>query len=199
MAYGIVETNRCCHAMNDKPKHSKKLVALVSVVALLLVITLTFGAYSSSSVCKKCGIVKDSIDWQIPLSNITLFGTASEHETPVSVALVRNGVVTGHKHKWLCIHGGGNGVLCAIGEGRHISPAVESKEVASVLDASSRFGETKLREQLVRLMFDPKTSRMVLHLGHRFPESGFKNASDFHAWFEEKKEDFFYEIEVFQR
>jgi hypothetical protein len=134
------------------------LIVGASVLLIALVASALFGRFGFTSVCSRCGEIRDTTEWQIPLTSVTVFSPSSEHTSPVSTALTTSGIVAAHEHQWLFCQGGGNGVTCAIGEGRHIRPVVQSDAVAAIIAASQRFGETQFRDRLLRALFDPKTS-----------------------------------------
>jgi len=90
-------------------------------------------------------------------------------------------------------------VTCAIGEGRHIRPVVQSDGVASVLAAGQRFGEVQFRDRLVRLMFDSKTSEAVRGLGLCAPTNGFTDATEFHTWLSRETEFFDEMVTMYQK
>jgi hypothetical protein len=186
--------------MTANPTRRKRRTALVVGFAVLILAgSALFGAFGFSSVCTRCGSIRNTTEWQIPLTRVTLFRTSSEHETPVSAELLRSGAVSRHEHQWLFSSGGGNGVTCAIGQGRHIRPVVQSDSVASILAASQRFGEVQFRDRLVVLMFDPKTSEAVRGLGFSAPTNGFTDASEFRKWLGDETEYFDQMVTMYQK
>ena len=178
------------NASRNDARSPRRGALIVGVIVLLLAGSSIFGAFGSSSVCNRCGKIRDTRRWEIPLTRVALFSTSSEHETPVSMELVRSGTISEHEHEWLFSSGGGNGVTCALGEGRHIRPAVQSEGVASILATSRRFGEVQFRDRLVKLMFKPKTAEAVRFLGIDVPSVGFTDASEFHKFLDDKMEYF---------
>jgi hypothetical protein len=177
--------------MTTPSTRRKKWIALiVGGIVLLLAIPLMFGTFSYSSVCTQCGAMRMTSEWKMPVSRRTVYSTSSESQTPVSAVLVRGGVVSQHEHQWKFCSGGGDEILCAIGKGRHIRPAVQSEGVATILDASQRFGEVPFRDRLLQTMFDSKTSEAVYRLGQSVPENGFADAVAFRAWMEGEMEYF---------
>jgi hypothetical protein len=171
----------------------------VSIAIIALVASALFGAFGFTSVCSRCGAIQDTTEWQIPLTSITLFRHSSEHASAVSTVLTSSGLVAPHEHQWLFCAGAGNGVTCAIGEGRHITPVVQSDGVAAVIAASHRFGETQFRDRLLRALFDPKTSEAVRGLGMSVPTNGFPDASAFHAWLSQETESFDEMVAMYQK
>lgn len=160
------------------------------IVLVVIIASATFGAFRYSSVCTTCGAIQNTTEWQIPLTTIGIFHHSSQRPTSVSTTLLRSGVVGMHEHQWLFSQGGGNGVRCAIGGGRHIAPVVQSGGVAAVIAASQQFGVLQLRDKLLHALFDPRTSEAVRVLGANVPTNGFPNASALHAWVEQEMEIF---------
>jgi len=97
------------------------------------------------------------------------------------------GLVASHQHQWLFCQGSGNGILCAIGKGRHVLPAVKSQEVAALIEAGQKFGELAFRGQVVAALLDPNTAPLVYDLGFSVPQSGFSNKAEFEKWLGENK------------
>ena len=170
--------------------HSRRRIGIACAIFVLVGLTASalFGRFSFTSVCSRCGAIRDTTEWQIPLTSVTLFRLSSEHASAVSTVLASTGIVAGHEHKWLFCQGNGNGVRCAIGEGRHVRPTVESAAVAAVIAASERFAELQFRDRLLRALLDPKTSEAVRGLGT--PTNGFADASAFRAWLAQETESF---------
>ena len=166
------------------------LIVTASAAIITLVAAALFGAFSFTSVCSRCGAIRDTTEWQIPMTSITVFSHSSEHASPVSTVLTSNGIIAAHEHQWLFCQGGGNRVTCAIGEGRHIRPVVQSDGVAVVIAASQRFGDARFRDRLLRSLFDPKTSEAVRRLGMSVPTKGFPDAAAFRAWLSQETESF---------
>jgi hypothetical protein len=129
-------------------------------------------------------------EWQIPFTRVTVFRRASERETPMSRTLLGTGLVREHPHQWLFIVGGGNGITCVVGEGRHLWPAAESEGVARLIEATHRYGEVQFRDKVLQAVFDDRTSGLVGGLGMRVPKDGFAQASDLHAWIAEECDRF---------
>ena len=188
----VVRVVACSHSCMSTTPNRRKRVAVAFAIAALVVLTASalFGRFGFSSVCSQCGVMRDTTEWQIPLTRISVFRHSSENATPVSIVLSRGGIVPTHEHQWLFCQGSGNGVGCAIGEGRHIRPSMESDGVAAVIAASQRFGDLQFRDRVLHALFDPKTSEAVLGLGMNAPTNGFSDASVFHAWLTQETPSF---------
>ena len=174
----------------SKTRIKQFVVVGACLVTITLVASALFGAFRFTSVCSRCGAIQDTTEWQIPLTSFTLFSHASDRPSPVSTVLKSSGLVAAHEHQWLFCSGGGNGVTCALGDGRHIRPAVESSGVATAIEASQQFGESQFRDRLLRDLFDPKTSEAVRGLGMSVPANGFPDASAFRDWLSQVTETF---------
>jgi len=179
----------------------KERVALVVVVIGFAAFgaCAVLGAFRFSSVCTQCGAIRETTEWQVPLTSITVYRHSSEQATPVSTALVESGIIAQHEHRWLFSQGGGNGIRCAIGEGRHIRPVVQLDGVAVVISASQKFGELQFRDRLLHALYDPKTSEAVRGLGMNAPTNGFADGSFFRAWMTHESESFDENIAMYQK
>jgi hypothetical protein len=171
----------------------------VSVAVISLLAIVFFGAFRFASVCGRCGAIRETTEWQIPLTRLTIFRQSSEHASPVSTVLASEGIIARHEHQWVFCHGGGNGTMCAIGEGRHIRPGVESERIGAVIAASERFGELQFRDRLLSALFNPKTSMVVRGLGVSVPTNGFPDAAAFRTWLSQEAESFDEEVAIYQK
>jgi len=163
---------------------------LASGAICFTVIAALYGHYGYVSVCRQCGLLHRTHEWQIPFTRVTLVRNSSDLDTPVYQAMKRAGLAPKHDHQWSFIAGGGNGVTCAIGRGRYIYPSARSDAVARLIQAAGDFGEVQFRDKLVRALFDPDTSVEVWGLGLRAPTNSFTKASDLHEWIAEHIEMF---------
>lgn len=186
--------------MSTTPHRLKKIAVAFAIVALVvLAASALFGRFGFTSVCSQCGAIRDTTDWQFPLTSVTVFSHSSEHASPVSTVLTSSGIVATHQHQWLFCQGGGNGVKCAIGGGRHIKPVVESDDVAAIISASQRFGELQFRDRLLHALFDLKISEAVRGLGMNAPTNGFSDAPAFHAWLARESPSFDEMVAMYQK
>src|SRR5215204_6449400 len=96
----------------------KRLVGIAMFAALATVVTLALmmGPFGYTSVCNRCGALRSTTEWQLPMTSLTVFRSSTESESPLSRVLLTNGIVAAHSHQWLFAQGGGNGVKCAIGK-----------------------------------------------------------------------------------
>jgi hypothetical protein len=168
----------------------KKRVVFICFAIAVLGVSAVYGLFNYSSVCTQCGAMQRTFEWQIPLTSITLLRHSSEHATPASAALVRSGIIMKHEHQWLFCGGYGNGIMCAIGGGRHIAPAVQSEGVGTIISASQQYGELAFCDRILKALLDEKTSENVRMLGMRVPKNGFANRLEFHTWLVQESEWF---------
>jgi hypothetical protein len=166
--------------------------AIIAGVGAFLVLTgfVMSGVFASSSICHHCGASQSARRWFIPGTTTCYLHTTSVRATPVSNVLETTGVVAPHEHDWQMAHGSGNGIFCAIGQGRHLSGAVNSENVAAIISAANRFGDTVFRDKIVKALLDPKTSHSVFYLGNRVKTDSFTTRENFHAWLAEESASF---------
>lgn len=107
--------------------------------------------------------------------------------TALSSYLTSSGAVAAHEHQWLFGHGGGNGILCALGPGDSIRAAVTSAKVARLLSVSRQFGGQKQSTEFLRHAFDRAMSRIILCIAERVPSNGFASAKAYQIWFTDQK------------
>lgn len=163
----------------------------ITGVGLLLALALYLmgGIFSYSSICRHCGASQSGRRCFIPDTQICYFHATSVHATPVSKVLESTGIVGAHEHDWRLAQGGGNGIFCAIGEGRHLT-GVKSENVASLISAADRFGETAFRDEMVKALLEPKSSHLVYALEHRVEGGDLADAETFHSWLAEHSDYF---------
>jgi hypothetical protein len=90
-------------------------IGVFAVLATAATFTFTGDPFGYLSVCDRCGASRRTTKWKLPLTEFTVFTRSVESETPLSRAVLTNGIVQSHTHHWLFGHGGGHGVKCAIG------------------------------------------------------------------------------------
>lgn len=173
--------------MKIKQKFMERAAIIILVVAVATVaISATFGRYRYWMICDKCAMIQSRAEWHLPLTELFLYRHSQEKPTPVSRILLQDGIVAGHEHHWVFGTGGGNGIKCAIGLGRHIFPAAESEGVAAIIDASHRYGAHEFRDRVVGALLDPQRSDTVSSLQMIVPKGGFPNAEAFKGWMDKE-------------
>jgi hypothetical protein len=140
------------------------------------------------SVCSLCGARQYTTEWQLPHSRQTLFDNSTVETTPLSRYLTSSGTVSNHSHAWLFGHGGGNGILCAIGAGDDIRGSVESPEVVRLLVFSKQYGDQGEASKFVRYILDRHMSRTMLRFAITVPTNGFSGREQYHSWIADQAE-----------
>ncbi len=168
-------------------KQKRVIIGLSATVVLVFAFAFIFGAFTYSSICDKCGATRHATDWRIPLTDITVFTRSTVSDSPLSRVVLANGMVPEHPHQWLFEYGSGNGVLCAIGRGRHIRPAADSEKFAALVLALHQHGQTDFRDRVVRGALDRGTSHIFRSLSFRVPETTM-SATELRDWVAEQSE-----------
>lgn len=150
---------------------------------VILVLSAIAGRFGSTSVCDRCGAIRETTEWQVPFTRKTLFRHDSVRASAVSAVLTDRGVVPAHQHHWRFGQGSGNGIGCTIGPGDRIGFVAESEDVAALFVAVERFGDLELRDRLFRAVFDEYACVAVWALGRSMPAGGVADADAFRAWF----------------
>jgi hypothetical protein len=137
----------------------RRRIFILLLGCLCLPFAIWFGRFDSLEICTTCGQMQYLSEFQIPLTRLTYFTTRRPSATPFSIALNRAKIVnTTHTHQWLFASGGGNGILCAIGDGRHLLTAVTSPDVATFLQATATYRGQPAAQAWINTLLDPKQS-----------------------------------------
>ena len=162
-------------------------IVFFAVLTSLVTFTVVSGPFDYSSVCDRCGALRHTTDWELPFTEFTVFSQSTESSSPLSRLLLTNSIVLSHPHHWLFINGGGHGVKCAIGPGRHIRPAADSEEFAALLLTLHQLGQFAFRDRVLRGVFDPDTSRWFR--GLRFDSDATRmSPAEIQDWIAERSE-----------
>jgi hypothetical protein len=146
----------------------------------VLAFAAAWGGFGYSSVCTTCGAEQRATDWQLPLTRVTYWRSRSVSETPLSRAIARDGLAGPHEHTWAFANGGGNGVTCAIGEGRHIE--TRSELAAAFLDGVTRYRGADEGRRWAALLLKPEPHLSVRVITEDFPRAGFATREGFERW-----------------
>lgn len=106
------------------------------VCGVILVVWWPF-TFDWIEVCGDCGVMRQSSARQLPMVPISFWTRHYESSTPLSQQV--SPVVGTHTHRWSFVHGSGNGVLCAIGEGRHVASMTRNVDVLTFLQETQRY------------------------------------------------------------
>jgi hypothetical protein len=168
-------------------KRSTKKFLGLALLILAAAAFAVFGAFGSTSVCGTCGVVQDSTEWQVPFTSVTYWHSTSISQTPLSAVVAKRQLATCPSHNWLFIHGGGNGILCAIGDGRHVHQAALSPDVAAFVSAVSEYQGQREGQRWLKMALDPEASREVLSLlASEIPANGFGDRKTFDRWWKQR-------------
>lgn len=140
---------------------AKRLLVILGVL-LMIIAALSVGQFSSTSVCTRCGAVRRTVEFQIPGTSLTLWTFRRDESSPVSKVLEQEKLISEHVHNWEFCQGSGNGIFCALGRGHRLLHVVETPEMASLVEASHRFGDDDFRDKLVAAIFRAKTKKEEL-------------------------------------
>ncbi len=161
-------------------RRNKARVVVYSLLGLTCLALLAFvlggGFFGWVSVCKVCGAERSSIKmlWIYPVHHIK--------RSPLSEFVAGEHLIGQHQHDWVFGAGGGAGVQCAIGEGRHLFGIIRNDEFKRFLAAVNRYrGEDDARLWLERGL-DPEQTRGVLFC-FRPDESEVADKASFDKWF----------------
>ena len=164
------------------------ILGAICCVAVLGVLSYSAGPFRYSSVCNRCGAVRQTTERQFPRTHFTFFSRSVERATPVSLSLTTNRVVGSHSHQWIFAEGGGNGVRCALGRADRLRSTVESTRVAQLIETLERYKEPAFRDKVLTNLFDEATSDVVPMLP--IPGGGFSDAVQLHDWITEQSDNF---------
>jgi len=168
-------------------RKSKWTIAIGSLLVLAAVFACWPFRFSYYSVCSECGAMQDTTEWQLPRSQHSFFRHSAVEPTVLSSYLTSSGIVGPHQHRWLFGHGGGNGVLCALGDGDGIRPTATSAEVVRFLAFSRQFGEQQDNSNFLKFAFDRDMTRTILSLATVVPTNGFESREAFRVWIADQR------------
>jgi hypothetical protein len=105
-------------------------------------------------------------------------------ETALSKFAVDLQLVPEHKHDWKLIQGAGNGIMCALGNGNHISRNARSQEFVSFLADTNRFRDKSEAEKWFKTALNIRDSKAICDwlLCESYPIDGQISADDYENW-----------------
>lgn len=161
-------------------RRNKARAAVYSLLGLTCLALLTFvlrgGFFSWVSVCKICGAERSStkVLWVYPLHQVK--------QSPLSEFVAREQLIGQHQHDWLFGAGGGAGVGCAIGNGRHLFGIIRNDEFPLFLAAVARYrSKDEARLWLARGLDPEQTRDVSFCFGPK--ESDVADKTSFDQWF----------------
>jgi hypothetical protein len=104
--------------------------------------------------------------------------------TPFNEVAGDLGLIRPHPHDWKLMHGGGNGIACALGRGVELDPTVRSTEVAQFIRCTHQYHGRQEARIWVETALDDHHSKALYDWIHTtaFPQSGFSSATDYEEW-----------------
>jgi len=167
----------------------RKRVMIIGLFAPLLLglASFLFGQFGYTSVCTKCGAQLHATDYHLPILDIIIFSRSRVEATPLSTALASINPTKECQHQWLFAAGGGNGVKCAIGSGRHLWTTIRSTNITALLVWNQKYGDSQFQHRLVHVAWDPETHGIADMMSFMIPDAGFTSAAEYKAWLDEHK------------
>lgn len=158
--------------------------ALIGGAVIVVLAILLFATFSSLSVCATCGCRCQTWDHQLPLTSLTYFRHRHVEATPLSTLVERLGLAPAHTHDWKLIHGGGNGIMCAIGSGGDLDRNARSTRVVSFIDDTNKFQGTTASTTWLKTTLNETESQALNNwlLYERYPEEGFVDSASYANW-----------------
>ena len=165
---------------------------IYGAIAFSCVIAVQFGTFNFESIGSSSGIIQSTTLWQIPFTEVTYFTSRHERETLLSKVIARNDLFSMREQVWIFSNGGGNGVMCAIGEGRHLRSAVYFPEVAFFVDAVAKYRGKSIAQAWLKLILNPKQSTGVTNAirSGEIPAAGFSDKAAFDRWWRDHQQSF---------
>lgn len=91
------------------------------------------GAFESMAVCRHCGAYRESVEWQIPGTQRTVFQKHRVIENDFSAFAAKHGRTNEASHSWVFAGGNGNGLM-ASGPGVFLLPTTQRGEIRGFLE-----------------------------------------------------------------
>lgn len=166
-----------------------KSIIIGGITCFVFLAVAWWASFYSSSFCTVCGQELSTTEWQVPLTQITYWRWQRLRNTPLSDAISRQSVAGKHEHAWSFAHGGGNGVMCAIGQGRHLVTAALSPDIANFVDAVAIHQGRSVARAWVAMLLAPDQSMRVSTVIRMadVPASGFADREQFQRWWQEHR------------
>jgi hypothetical protein len=134
---------------------------MVVGAACLLLFAILWGQFRYSSICPICGREQSSVEWQIPFSEISYWRTRTISDTPLTATLIRAGVAGPHSHDWHFCYGGGNGVMCAIGDGRYLLGRTADPSLLAFVRTTLQFETPQRQAELLAALRDCRRANLI--------------------------------------
>lgn len=131
-------------------------------------------------VCGECGAMRQSSARQLPMVPISFWTWHHESGTPLSQQVTP--VVGVHTHRWSFVHGSGNGVFCAIGEGRHAASLTRNADVLTFLQETERYRSQKEYRGWLNLVLSERHARSMRRWLELDPLKSGLTREEYEAW-----------------
>jgi hypothetical protein len=155
------------------------------LVGTVLVFSILFGTYRSNSICDVCGASLEETQFQVIFVGLPFWITSREVSTPLSAAAMSNGWCPPHKHTWLFASGSGNGIMCSIGQGRHIRNAAMNDDWVKFLSAVDQYRDKATAIQWMKESLVPSQTMQTIVISGTLPEKGFADQAAFERWWKD--------------
>ncbi|WP_146564426.1 hypothetical protein [Posidoniimonas corsicana] len=140
--------------------------------------------FTSSAVCSHCGSIRYTVERQFPFTTVPYWRSRSIESTPLSDSV--GGLLTSRDHTWQFAHGGGNGVRCALGEGRSLLQCTDSALLIGFLEATKQHSGADAARHYLNLALDPTHSEafMLWLAVSGFQPDTHRDPAAYAAWFQ---------------
>ncbi|CAN5542523.1 hypothetical protein BH10PLA1_BH10PLA1_19260 [soil metagenome] len=166
---------------------NKRIVAIaISLIAIACVAH--FSTFRSGSICNVCGATQSETDWQFPLTSLTYWSSTAVRSTPLRETTERLHLCPPHQHQFIFIQGSGNGVLCAIGQGRHFAAAATHSQWSVFIANLAAYRGAAIAEHWLVVSLTPDGWRPLSMLLSDFPDAGFRSQGEYDEWWTKNKE-----------
>jgi hypothetical protein len=168
------------------PVFHRRRVLITVLLAALLACGASFATFSGAWYCAHCAKSRQTLDWQLPFTEVTYWRSESLASTPLSELLASHGLIRGAQHEWLFAHGGGNGVLCALGRGQSLGSLAGSPRVVALLRHLLAVEPDVARRWVQLVLTDRNAGSALLRSlqDSGFPEPGFSEPEAFQSWWD---------------
>jgi len=164
---------------------SRKRIAFISIGLLVTGLVAFFCTFGSISVCNVCGATQTETDFQLPFIDVTYWSMKHVESTTLSRTVERLNLCPPHQHEFVFAHGGGNGVMCAIGQGRHFLGACQYDELSAFVADVAKYRSNSVAAEWLTESLDPDRSSRVMYIARSFPLTGFVDQDKFDGWWKE--------------
>jgi hypothetical protein len=115
---------------------------------------------------------------------LTFWRLRSIEQTRFSALAEELGLVSPHKHHWRFIHGGGSGIVCALGSGGDVAQLAHSDTFMDFVGCTRRFRGVDEARAWVEAALDEKRARPIRDwlANSGFSADRFRSASEYDGW-----------------